>query len=66
MASSRDNGETRSEGFDVYVNDNSGYVANVGGDYNNNVDNGGPFYANINNNPDNNNNNNYVGRLVSA
>lgn len=65
MASSRDNGESRSAGYGVYVNDNSGYVAQVGGNYNNGIENGGPFYVNINNNP-NNNNNNYVGRLVSA
>ena len=47
------------------VNSNTSYVANVGGNYNNNADNTGPFYVNVNNSASN-TNSNIGGRSVAA
>lgn len=47
------------------VNSNASYVANVGGNYNNDAANTGPFYVNVNNNASN-TNDNIGARLVAA
>lgn len=47
------------------VNSNASYVANVGGNYNNDAGNTGPFYVNVNNNASN-TNDNIGARLVAA
>ena len=47
------------------VNSNASYVANVGGNYNNDAANDGPFYVSVNNNASN-TNNNIGARLVAA